>query len=105
MTKRIKAPTQMEAIKKAFASGLYLSGRNALDLTGTMNLIQRVADIKRDGWIISSKFVDTTTMFGTPCQYKVYWLNKDLTPKELYEPFVDNPVMVTYPKNQITLFE
>lgn len=100
-----KAPTQMDAIKKAFASGLYLSGRNALDLVGTMNLIQRVADIRREGWVITSRLEHTKTMFGTPCQYNIYWLNKDLTPKEIYEPFEQEKprIQVEHIKNQISM--
>lgn len=84
---KIKAPTQMDAIKKAFASGLKLSCLNAFQLTGTMNLVQRVADLKHDKWVIESKTETTKTRFGTDCKYSIYWLNKTLTNEQIWKPF------------------
>jgi hypothetical protein len=98
--------TQMEAIKRAFANGERLSGLNAFYLTGTMNIVQRVADLKKENWVFCDRTLKVETRYGTPTSPKEYWLDKKLTPLEIYEQYLKKPVnkLTTETAEQINIF-
>lgn len=101
--------TQYEAIIRAFCAGYELSCLNAFKACGTMNLVQRVANLKEDGYKFIIERRKTKTKFGTDCGYNVYRLDFENTPKELVDPYRDKkqPIVTRKTKtheNQSTLF-
>lgn len=80
--------TQREAILRAFCAGYELSCLNAFKTCGTMNLVQRVADYKKEGFIFITERRQTKTKFGTECGYNVYRLDFESTPDELVKPYL-----------------
>jgi hypothetical protein len=82
-----KATSQTEAIKMILASEMKLSQRDAIEWVGSFRLAARISDIRKLGWIIETKMESFKTRFGYEGEYAVYWLNKSLTPENLWKEF------------------
>ena len=70
-------PTQSERILDYMYQHRGITQYEALEQLGVMRLASRISELRRNGYVISSKMVKVKNRYGETCRVKRYFLEGD----------------------------